>query len=469
MSLRRRIAKILAPGLYSADAVREMVKEEVARAKMAMPITANYDPKNEGYRPLMGGGGQRRDIRLVDIDRMIEVAYFMWDHSAMTRGLALMDKAFLFAEEISATSSDDDVAEILAQLWSRNKLSTRVPLWTMWMSLLGSQCWSATVNKFNGAVTLGYVDPQNIAELFTLPQDVETVVQVELKSMYGRSGRKLTAIREDVNFTSKTYGKLMGECFFYSINHPPNDPWGRSDFLTLFDWIDGLERYGYNYLERAEFLLNFIWDVLLKGMNEEQIRDWQRNNRAPDPGSVRAHNENVEWSAVAPDLKAQDFTSGFEMGKSFIMGAARRPDSWFGGGGKAYQTEADQFGQVPVKDLDERQRYCKEILIDICRFAVDQAVIAKRLSEEKAKAGFTVNMPEISKKDFSKLINGVPQFATALMVAENQNWVRSEDAIKAFSLVMAQLGIEVGVEEILEEMGKRKKAEASGVTDDYRD
>jgi len=124
---------------------------------------------------------------------------------------------------------------------------------------------------------------------------------------------------------------------------------------------------------------------------------------------------------------------------------------------------------VPVKDLDERQRYCKEILIDICRFAVDQAVIAKRLSEEKAKAGFTVNMPEISKKDFSKLINGVPQFATALMVAENQNWVRSEDAIKAFSLVMAQLGIEVGVEEILEEMGKRKKAEASGVTDDYRD
>ena len=468
MEIRKRIAKILAPELYSAEAVREMVADEIKRAKMALPIVANYDPKNEGYRPLMGGGGQRRDIRLVDIDRMMEVAYFMWDHSAMTKGMASMDKAFLFAEPMSISSSDDDVNEVLQDFWTRNRLDLHFPDWMMWLSLLGSQCWSAEANQHNGAVTLSYVDPQNIAEVFVLPYDVETVVQVELKSMYGRSGRKMAAIREDRNIRSTACGRLVGECFFFSINHPPNDPWGRSDFLTLFDWIDGLERYGFNYLERAEFMLNFIWDVLLKGMTEDQIREWQRNNPPPQPGAVRAHNENVEWAAVAPELKAADTSQGFEMGKSFIMGAARRPNSWFGGGGKAYQTEAEQFGQVPIKDLDERQRFHRVILETLCRFVIDQAVIAGKLSKEKAKAGFTVAIPEISKKDFSKLINGVPQFATALMVAETQGWVRSEDAVNLFSAVMGQLGMEVDVEEILAEVEKRKKAEKDGVTDDYR-
>ena len=230
----------------------------------------------------------------------------------------------------------------------------------------------------------------------------------------------------------------------------------------MFDWIDGLERYGFNYLERAEFLLNFVWDVTLKGMNEDQIRDWLSKNPAPEPGSMRAHNEQVTWAAVSPDIKASDFTAGFDMGKGFVMGAAGRPDSWFGSGGKAYQTEADQFGQVPIKDFDERQGLIREILEELAGFALDQAVIAGRLTPAAAEAGFTVDLPEISKKDFTKLISGVPGFTTAMTLAEDKGWVSHPTAAKLFALVAGQMGMEIDVEA---EMEAAKKPEDEGLED----
>lgn len=460
MSFKERIIKYFASEVIEAE-----VKAGIEKARMALPITANYDPKGEGYRRLTASGEPERDLAAISQDRMFEIAYFMWDSSAMFKGLASIDKAFLFAEPITITSEDEMVQEIIDAFWDDpiNQMALRFPNRMMWLSLLGEQLWQVRVNKSNGHVRLNYIDPAYIKEVYLNRLYLSEPVKIELMGKAGRKGKVMRVIKDERNIYSRSYGKLTGECFFFAINKPENAARGRSDFLTLFDWIDGLERYGFNYLERAEFLLNFIWDVLLKGMNEDQIREWLQNNPVPEPGSMRAHNENVEWNAVAPELNSQDARAGFDMAKSFIMGAARRPESWFGGGGKAYQTEAEQFGQVPIKDLNERQLLIKHILRFQMQFAIDQAVIAKRLSKEKAEAGFTVNMPEISAKDFTKLINGVPQLATALVVAEQQGWVSSETATELFAFVTGQLGFEIDVEKELE---KAKEKPEEG-TEDY--
>jgi len=469
-NIREKIGRFIAPGLRSEAEIREIVKEEVKAARMALPVTANYDPNNEGYRRLTSGP-QRRDLSGVNQDRMFEIAYFMFDNSAMTRGMALLDKGFLFAEPITVAAGDDDVQEILDRFWAdpENNMDLDFPDQIMWLGLLGEQCWPVDVNPHNGHVRLRYEDPSQIKQVYVNRQNVKQAVQVKMQGRAGRMGKKYAVIRQDNNPMSKAHGLLVGDCFFFSINHPPNSPRGRSDFLTLFDWIDGLERYGFNYLERAEFMLNFVWDVLLKGMNEDQIREWLQNNPVPEAGSVRAHNENVEWNAVVPEIKAPDASKGFQMGKSFIMGAARRPESWFGGGGKAYQTEADQFGQVPIKDLDQRQLLAKHILDRVLQFQVDQAVIAGRLSEEKAATGFTVNMPEISKKDLAKLVNGVPPLATALSVAEQNKWITRDEATRIFAMICGHLGVEVDAQAMIDAVEQGTKEGGDKVTEDYLD
>jgi len=462
MGFRERVARKLAPGLKDEAEIRQIVAEEMARAKAALPITANYDPKNEGYRPA-SGDLFRRDLSATAQSRMFEIAYFMYDSSAMTKRLAHMDKGFLFAEPIQLTAQDPDLKEIIDGFWKRNRMHLDFPNLIMWLGLLGEQCWPVDINPYNGAVKLLYEDPALIKEVYVERLNIKQAVQVEMLGLSGRSGRKMAIIRRDENPYSKSLDRLVGDCFFYAINHPPSSPRGRSDFLTLFDWVDGLERYGFNYLERSEFMLNFVWDVMLKGMTEDQIRTWLSENPPPQPGSLRAHNENVTWDAVAPDIKATDFRSGFDMGKSFIMGAAGRPEAWFGGGGKAYSTEAEQFGQVPIKDLDERQLLVKYIIEDLIQFQIDQAVIAGRISAEKADSGFTVSMPEISKKDLSKMVNGIPQLTTALAVAVTSKWITLDTASRIFAFVCGYLGYEIDIE------AETEKLKEAGKTEGYED
>ena len=459
---------MIAPGLMNEDEIRGLVAEEVKRVRMSLPISANYDPNNEGYRRSFDDGHQRRDLSGMAQDRMFEVAYFMFDTSAMTKRLGKMEKTFIFAEPFTFDAYDDDVKGILDRFWAdpENNMDLDFPDQMMWLGLLGEQCWPVNVDPHNGHVTLGYVDPASIKDVYVNRQNVKQALQVELLGSGGRPGRKMAVIRQDNNIRSKSYMRLVGDCFFFAINHPPNSPRGRSDFLTLFDWIDALERYGYNYLERSEGLLNYVWDIELKGMDAEQIREWLRDNPPPEPGSQRAHNENVVWNAVSPDIKAHDHSKGFDMGKSFVMGAAGRPDSWFGSGGKAYQTEADQFGQVPIKDLDERQRHIKHILNYVLQFQIDQAVIAGRLSEEKAATGFRVNAPQISQKDTATLVSGVPQLATALSIAEDKGWVSHDTAARIFAMVAGQLGAEIDVEE---ELKKAKKEKPGPGEEGYKD
>jgi len=455
MSWRETIARKIAPKLKDEADIRAIVAEEVKRATAAFPITASYDPKGEGYRPYSSDGIRNRDLMPISQNRMFEIAYYMMDASAMFKRLAKMDKTFIFGEPIKYSSDDDDVKTILKNFWEdpENRIALNYPDRCMWMGILGEQLWPVFVTLQNGHVRLGYEDPAIIKEIHINRLNVTQRMAVEVQGQMGRPGRTMAIIRKDYNIYSKTYERLVGECFFFTLNNPPNAVRGRSDYLTLIDWIDGLERYGYNYLERAEFLLNFVWDVTLNGMTADQIREWLRDNPVPQPGSMRAHNENVTWDVVTPDIKAQDYTKGFDMGKAFIMGAAGRPASWFGEGGKAYQTEADIFGQVPIADLQERQLFHKTNLEFICQFVIDQAVIAGMLSAEKAAKGFSITMGEVSKKDLTKLVNGVPQLATALSLAVQERFITRDEATHVFAFVCSYLGYEIDAQKQIDAAG----------------
>jgi len=468
MRIRERIAKRLAPGLKSKDEIRDLVAEEVKKSRASMAITADDDRRGDGYRPLTGAKNLR-DLTSTTHERMIEVAYWMYDNSAMTRRMAHMDRGFLFDGRITIECADEAVKAVIDAFWEdeENSMDLSFPEYAMWLSLLGSQLWPVDVNPVNGHVRLLYSDPGDIKEIHVNKRNVRQIMRVDLKdTATGRPGDKYAVIRKDYNPASKTYNRLVGDAFYCAINKPPNAANGRSDFLTLFDWIDSEERHGFNILERSEFLLNFIWDVTLKGMTEEEIRKWAKENGPPEPGSNRVHNEQVEWKAVTPELKAADMSVMFDTIKSFIMGAAGRPDSWFGGGGKAYQTEAEQFGQVPIRDLGQRQFYLRFIIERVIRFVVDQAVIHGRLTADRADAAtITVTMPEISQKELTKLINGVPQLTTALSVAVSENWISEETATKIFAFIVSYLGYDIDAQFEIDEAEKKPPED----TKDYDD
>lgn len=438
------------------ERTRMAVDEAVKRAQAALPVTSNYDPNGEGYRRLTADL-QRRENLHVDLPKMFQIVYYMWDTSLIFRRLALMDQSFIFSEPITITADegpDGEVQKIINAFMtdSQNKIESYFPDNCMWLGLLGSQCWALEINDQNGHVKIGYIDPANIKEIITNPKNAREPIKIILQDTGGAPGAQYDIVRLDEDITSPTYSRMIGDCFFFSVNHPPNDPFGRSDFLTIIDWIDSTERYGFNFLERAELMLNFIWDVTCEGMTTEQMKAWANEpmNGPPKPGARRIHNEKIKWEAVTPDLKPMDFRTGFEMARSIIMGGHGRPDNWFGSGGKLYSNESDLMGLVPIKDLEKRQAFIKDMLTQVVQFAIDQAVIAGRINQ-KADTGFKIIMTGISKKDVIKGAAVIPSVTNSLAVAEDRGWLSSESATKAFAKVAnSQLGLDIDSEAEIE-------------------
>jgi hypothetical protein len=334
------------------------------------------------------------------------------------------------------------------------------------LGVLGEQCWPAWVNPYNGQVRLSYIDPQNIDTVEMSQVFPDQAVAVKLKSVTGRTGQTISVIREETDPRKKEFGRLVGDCFFWAVNKPPNASRGRSDLIQSFDFINVLEETLFDEADRIKMIKSFIWDVLIQGADEGTITEFLKKNKAPKPGSIRAHNEKVIWTAVAPDLKIQDSKSFFEVFKSYLATCQNRPDSWLGGGGKAYQTEADLMGEPTFKDLGVRQLFVKFALEDVCRYVLDCAVLRGSLVERDGKRFEpAVNMPEMVQKNLKLIVDALFTLCQALVLAVSNRWVTRETAANMFAAVAEKIGVDIDAAEEIKNAAA--KAIEDGVTEDY--
>ncbi|MEN8134320.1 MAG: hypothetical protein ABFS18_02120 [Thermodesulfobacteriota bacterium] len=472
--VREAVAKTLAPGLKDETELREIVKEEVVAARLAMPVNLDYDPQGEGYRKI-GGDAVQRDLTALSQDMMLELAYRLYDTSGLVKRFVRDTKNFVLGEGVSfEIANDNEAGDALAwvnEFWndSYNQMAMRLEKRIEFLGLLGEQCWPTSVEPNTGKVRLTYVDPANIDEVHKVKFFPEMTAAVKLKGNGGRSGATLTSIREESDWRSPGYGYLMGDCFFFSINDPPNGTRGRSDLVHLFDFIDNFEEGLFDELDRIRQAKAFVWDVTLKGGDENDIRDFLKNNKQPKPGSMRVHNEQVEWDAVAPDLKHSDNKAVFDLMKTYLSACMNRPDSWLGSGGKAYQTEADLMGAPTFKDLGSRQRYVKYMLEYVLQFVLDQAVLAGTLKETDGKRlKATVNMPEMNDNDLEKTVSGLLTLSQGLAVAQVSGWISEEGAAKVFLAVAGQVGVDLDVAAEIQKAAAETDADGNPVTKDYQ-
>jgi hypothetical protein len=237
-----------------------------------------------------------------------------------------------------------------------------------------------------------------------------------------------------------------GECFLFSVNRLSNMPRGKSDIMRLLDWLDGYEEFMFENLERVgKHLMTFIWDILYKGLTEEQIQKKMAAMRPPRRGSMRGHNENVAWAAVAPDLKSQDVHTIIQFGD---------PED-------ANRAVAAEMNDPPVVKLSARQLYMVYAVKEMARYQLAQArkkgTLTKDLvqlldADDKPQGdpvplaeAFTVTAPEISRKDTTAIATSLSQLSTSLVIAQQEGWLGKRKAAELFAAVASQLGPEIDV------------------------
>jgi hypothetical protein len=449
---------------------RSELQERVKEAVGNLPVLSGRDPEDWKFRRL--SQLETRDLNPVAQDRMLDIAAYLYVVNPLAGSLVEVTRDFVIGKGFQATSQNPEVDRVIKRFWGDgvNSMDLKLPEKVLQLGLFGEQCYPAYVSANYGLVRLGYVDPARIEDVIHDPDNVEMLIAVITRDATGRAGKRYRIIlNEDEGQIVSPAGQRIreqcadGDCFFFTVNRLSNMSRGKSDLMRLLDWLDAYEEFLFEDLERtAKHLNTFVWDITFKGLTEEEIGKKMAEMRPPRRGSVRAHNENVTWQAVAPDIKASDVHQAGQTYKRHIVGTgARLPLTWFGDPEDSNRASSQEMSDPPVVKLSARQLYIINCVKEILRYQLAQARAAGTLSVDAVQLlgvdgkpkgepvplrdAFSVAAPEISVKDSQKLAGCMVSLSSSLAIAEQQGWLSKEKAAEIFAVVASQLGPEVDV------------------------
>jgi hypothetical protein len=208
---------------------------------------------DNGFRRLSKTQNER-DLLPIEQQRMIEIALFLYDSNPLAKRLIDLINSFVTGDGFSYNAKHAKVLKVLDRFW--NDPVNDWPLKQLdrfrQLSLLGEQLYPVAVRKSDGRVRLGYVFPANIEEIVPDPHNPEVLIAAKIRQGYTVDGAQNLATRYalinvDERFGSATYGKLFWYpepegAFYFAVNKPSNATRGRSDLITVFDWLDLLDQ-----------------------------------------------------------------------------------------------------------------------------------------------------------------------------------------------------------------------------------
>src|SRR5205085_12061522 len=100
----------------------------------------------------------------------------------------------------------------------------------------------------------------------------------------------------------------------------------------------------------------FLWTIKLTGADRKTIdRKRMEYSYPPDPGSIVVHNESEEWSAVQPNISADDVEADGRAIKMMIAMGAGLPEHYLPEGGHVNYATAAEMGLPTFRKFHRRQ------------------------------------------------------------------------------------------------------------------
>ena len=402
---------------------------------------------------------------------------------------------------------------------SINLMDIKLQNKVMELGLFGEQCYPVEINPVDGHVRLGYIDPAAIQKILVDPRNVErqlAVITYARDTMGMPENKWYKIIGPDETAGSEWYGRLQGlsfyrsaaelqsrvgnsnvdpidigmpdvgqnasigdkyvswinsdgvleshevegSCFYFTVNKVSNATRGRSDLLSLIDWVDAFDQLLFNEIDRGLLLKAFIWDVSLDGYSDQQITEYKKANPQPRPGSVRYHNKSVEWKAVTPDLKAADSAAAADLILSYISTGARLPKTWLNGMMDVNKATAQELGAPALARLSLRQKLVKYIITLIITFALDQAEIHGLVNKRPNVKGtkrpkpwqLHVSLPDLKQVNQIAVAQALNNIVVGLGLAVQQGQVDLEVAQEVVVMFIEQMGVEVNITALKERL-----------------
>lgn len=423
------------------------------------------DKDEDDWRPLSGDA--KRDLSPVTQKRMRDMAFFLWETNLLANRLIELPLAYILGEGVKLQCDDPENQKSLNRFWNDpiNQMSIKLPKKARELAINGEQCWPTFVNEHNGHVRLGYLDPALIEKVMVDPDNPEQPIGIITckDSKYIAKKYKVIVNGPETIFTQRTQQIRStftdGEAFYFTINDLSNGKRGRSDLLAQADWLDAYDEFLFGELDRSAFERAFVWDVKLTGATPDEIKARAKDFYAPKSGSVRVHNDQEEWDAVAPTLNGQDSQAKASLFRNHVLGGGTIPEHWFGGGGDVNRAVGAEMGEPTFKMFSMRQQTLKHILECIGIYVLRQKHLAVNHQEpdlEKDENSIVAVFPEMTAKDTSKYAAALQQVVVGAGIAIEKGLITDETGVKLINSIAGRLGVEIDADEELKKTKEKK-------------
>jgi hypothetical protein len=385
--------------------IQEIFKRKRADNRIA---EASYiDADDHKYKRLSVNYANSNENELLDSvrSRMYKVVYDLNMKNPFAKRIIEITRDFAVGDGLQYDCDNREIKQVIDKFWNNplNNFDIEISKIVYDLGLWGEICLKMNVNPLNGFVTVSYLDPTRIKEIIVNKNNIKDIESIIFYSEDRLSEIKYKAIRENGQ------GLLEGDVFYFRINNLMNQVRGVSDLLSLVDWLDALDQFLFNSIERNALLNSFIYQFEWIGMNREEVIEQKRQFGKVKPGSILHTNENVKIHAITPSLNASDTTELARMIKNFILGSAGFPEHWFAEGGYTNMATAKEMGLPTFQKLKERQSLVLKIINDLIRFQVDQAYKYGRLNFDLN------NRPKITIRNIDVKESGMSDFTNSLV------------------------------------------------------
>jgi hypothetical protein len=458
MGIRSALARRI-----GGKALNEVIEEKVQLAVQEAVSSLQIDPDDHLYRR-EGGRAPARDLNSYTHDQALEVCFELYARNPLGHRITEINRDFIVGDGLTYTVRNPNIEDIVGEFWTDddNDLDDRLPSFILEHGLYGELALEVFPGEVSGFVKLGYIDPAQIKKVTTVQGNPLLLDQLFIREKgAGLKGRPVDIVR-------RREGRLQGGVFFSKLNSVSNSTRGWPDLLHLADWLDNYDEFLWNVLERSRLIRNFIWDVLLKGKDPQQIQEWvRRNGEPPQAGAVRAHNENEIWTAVAPQLQSFEMAKEGEVILEHVAGGAGIQKTWMASAEDVNRATAREMGTPSERKLATRQAFIRRKIQRLLRYVLEEAEVAGRIKGNKSRNPdgkvrvpvydetgkptkeiarphelVQIHMPEISPRDAASAGSLLWNVSQSLALAEQGGWFGQDTIRQIIAKVLSRLGYE---------------------------
>jgi len=395
-----------------------------------------------------------RDLNPLMHDRMLQVCYFLAVTTPFGKRIVEILTDYTLGKGMRVTAKDPRVQQVIDDFWNDevNDMDANVESWCDEKTIFGELCVPVAVNPVSGKVRLGYIDPMNIdtiqfAEMATADgtASINVPFAVRLRREVGEVLQKpMLLIRRVEDPNDENFGRLNGECFYWTLNKVKSASRGFSELFALADWVDLFDQMIFDFGDKVRFLNSFVWHYTLNGADGTKVDEY-KNKLTKDPprqGGVMVTNDQVKIEAQTPDFKGQDMAAGAGMVKKYGLGGAGIPPVLMGDGDDANRASALEMNAPFTKKIQKRQNLLSRCIKAVLNFVLDRAIGAGVLPAG-VDLTYTIEFPEIAVKDLEKGAQTLQGGAIALSTGQQEGWVTGQTAARAFHTLLSEIGVDI--------------------------